>query len=50
MLMALIRTKELRGMSKKDLEKKLQEFKGIGPVTVRIFLRDLSLIKSTITF
>jgi len=36
--------------NKKDLEKKLQEFKGIGPVTVRIFLRDLSLIKSTITF
>jgi len=29
----------------KDLEKKLLEFKGIGPVTVRIFLRDLKLIK-----
>ncbi len=27
--------------SKKDLEKKLIEFKGIGPVTARIFLRDL---------
>jgi len=31
--------------NKKDLEKKLQEFEGIGPVTVRIFLRDLNLIK-----
>jgi len=29
----------------KDLERKLLEFKGIGPVTVRIFLRDLKLIK-----
>ena len=29
----------------KDLERKLLEFKGIGPVTVRIFLRDLRLIK-----
>ena len=27
--------------NKKDLAKKLQEFKGIGPVTARIFLRDL---------
>lgn len=27
--------------NKKDLEKKLLEFKGIGPVTARIFLRDL---------
>jgi len=25
----------------KDLERKLLEFKGIGPVTTRIFLRDL---------
>lgn len=31
--------------NQKDLEKKLLEFKGIGPVTVRIFLRDLRLIK-----
>ena len=29
--------------SKKDLAKKLQEFKGIGPVTTRIFLRDLKI-------
>jgi len=29
----------------RDLERKLLEFKGIGPVTVRIFLRDLKLIK-----
>jgi endonuclease III len=27
--------------SKKDLEKKLLEFKGIGPVTAGIFLRDI---------
>ena len=27
--------------NKKDLAKRLQEFKGIGPVTARIFLRDL---------
>ena len=27
--------------SKKDLERRLQEFKGIGPVTTKIFLRDL---------
>jgi len=27
--------------NKKDLAKRLQEFKGIGPVTTRIFLRDL---------
>lgn len=32
--------------NQKDLEKKLLEFKGIGPVTVRIFLRDLKLIKN----
>lgn len=29
--------------NKKDLAKKLQEFKGIGPVTTRIFLRDLKM-------
>ena len=29
--------------NKKDLAKRLQEFKGIGPVTARIFLRDLVL-------
>lgn len=29
--------------NKKDLAKKLQEFKGIGPVTTRIFLRDLKI-------
>lgn len=28
--------------NKKDLAKKLQEFKGIGPTTTRIFLRDFS--------
>lgn len=27
--------------NKKDLAKRLQEFKGIGPTTTRIFLRDL---------
>ncbi len=27
--------------NKKDLERKLLEFKGIGPVTTKIFLRDL---------
>lgn len=27
--------------NKKDLAKRLQEFKGIGPVTTKIFLRDL---------
>jgi len=27
--------------NEKDLSKRLQEFKGIGPVTARIFLRDL---------
>lgn len=27
--------------SKKDLKRKLLEFKGVGPVTVKIFLRDL---------
>ena len=31
--------------SEKDLERKLLKFRGIGPVTVRIFLRDLKLIK-----
>jgi len=31
--------------NQKDLERKFLEFKGIGPVTVRIFLRDLKLIK-----
>jgi len=30
--------------NKKELAKKLQEFKGIGPVTVRIFFRDLKPI------
>lgn len=30
-----------KAKNKKDLEKKLQEFKGVGPVTTRIFLRDL---------
>lgn len=29
--------------SKKELAKKLQEFKGIGPVTARIFLREINL-------
>jgi len=29
--------------SKKGLEKKLLEFKGIGPVTTRIFLRDIRI-------
>jgi len=29
--------------NKKDLAKKLREFKGIGPVTTKIFLRDLKL-------
>ena len=28
--------------NRKDLEMRLQEFRGIGPVTTRIFLRDLS--------
>jgi len=32
-----------KAKSKKDLEKRLKEFKGIGLVTVRIFLRDLKL-------
>ena len=27
--------------NKKDLEKRLLEFKGVGPITVKIFLRDL---------
>jgi len=30
--------------NKKDLARRLQEFKGVGPVTVRIFLRDLKSI------
>jgi len=30
--------------NKEDLAKRLQEFKGIGPVTTRIFLRDLKSI------
>lgn len=30
--------------NQKDLEKKLLEFKGIGPVTVRIFLREFAKI------
>lgn len=34
--------------NRKDLEKKLLEFKGIGPVTVRIFLRDLKKIKKLV--
>lgn len=34
-----------KAKNKKDLEKKLQEFKGVGPVTARIFLRDLKSIK-----
>ncbi len=33
-----------RSKDKKDLEKKLLEFKGVGPVTVKIFLRDLDKI------
>lgn len=32
--------------SRKDLERKLQKFKGIGPTTTGIFLRDLRKIKS----
>jgi len=31
--------------NKKDLAKRLQEFKGIGPVTAKIFLRDLKIKK-----
>jgi len=30
---------------KKDLAKRLQEFRGIGPVTTKIFLRDLKSIR-----
>ena len=30
-----------QALAKKDLEKRLQEFKGIGPTTARIFLREL---------
>jgi len=32
---------------KKDLEQRLLEFKGIGPVTAKIFLRDLILPKKS---
>jgi len=31
--------------NKAELKRKLEEFKGIGPVTARIFLRELKLIK-----
>lgn len=31
-----------KAKNKKDLRKRLQEFKGIGPVTTRMFLRDLN--------
>jgi len=31
--------------NKQNLKRKLQEFKGIGPVTTRIFLRDLKQFK-----
>ena len=31
-----------RSRSRADLSRRLQEFKGIGPTTARIFLRDLS--------
>jgi len=34
-----------KSKSKKDLAKRLQEFKGIGPVTTRIFLRDLKFLE-----
>ncbi len=30
-----------KAKDKKEVEKTLQEFKGIGPVTIKIFLRDL---------
>lgn len=30
--------------NKKDLAKRLQEFKGVGPVTTKIFLRDIEMI------
>jgi endonuclease III len=33
-----------KSKNKKDLAKRLQEFKGIGPVIARIFLRDLKPI------
>jgi endonuclease III len=33
---------------KKDLERRLLEFKGIGPVTAKIFLRDLILPKKSL--
>ncbi len=29
--------------NKKELAKRLQEFKGVGPVTVKIFLRDIKI-------
>jgi len=32
-----------KAKDRKDLAKKLQEFRGVGPVTTRIFLRDLKL-------
>lgn len=32
-----------KAKNRKDLERKLQEFKGIGPTTTRIFLRDLKI-------
>lgn len=32
----------------RDLARRLQEFKGIGPVTTRIFLRDLKKIKAAV--
>ena len=31
-----------KAKNKKDLEKKLLEFKGVGPVTAEIFLRDIN--------
>lgn len=31
--------------NKKDLAKRLQEFKGIGPATTKIFLRELKFLK-----
>ncbi len=33
-----------KAKNKKDLKRRLQEFKGIGPVTTRIFLRELNLL------
>lgn len=34
-----------KAKNKRDLAIKLQKFKGIGPVTTRIFLRDLKIVK-----